>query len=149
MFTEYSKAITKNALLIDHFLRMTFPVKGGQVGGQVDLLTERQKEVLDLIIFEYTSLLQLFPSGYNFKHISITWSIWASLLPLWNDPLGTYFISILSVSLILITPDHYNDFGQKRIWITPLKAIIFWFSWFWIFRIITSFPGFFGKAAKY
>jgi predicted HTH transcriptional regulator len=42
----------------DHFLRMTFPVQGGQVGsqvggqvgGQVDFLTERQKEVLNLII---------------------------------------------------------------------------------------------------
>ena len=29
---------------------MTFPALGGQVGGQVGFLTERQKEVLDLII---------------------------------------------------------------------------------------------------
>jgi len=42
----------------DHFLRMTFPALGGQAGGQVGgqaggqagSLTERQKEVLDLII---------------------------------------------------------------------------------------------------
>lgn len=34
----------------DHFLRMTFPAIGCQVAGQVGFLTERQKEVLDLII---------------------------------------------------------------------------------------------------
>ncbi len=42
----------------DNFLRMTFPIIGGQVGGQaggqVSLLTERQKEVLDLIIKDPT-----------------------------------------------------------------------------------------------
>ena len=34
----------------DNFLRMAFPINGGQVGGQVGLLTSRQKEVLELII---------------------------------------------------------------------------------------------------
>ena len=42
----------------DNFLRMSFPTMGGQIGGQaggqaggqIGLLTERQKEVLDLII---------------------------------------------------------------------------------------------------
>ena len=37
----------------DNFLRMSFPMggqAGGQAGGQIGLLTERQKEVLDLII---------------------------------------------------------------------------------------------------
>jgi predicted HTH transcriptional regulator len=34
----------------DNFLRMTFPIIGGQVGGQVDSLTKRQKEILELII---------------------------------------------------------------------------------------------------
>ena len=34
----------------DNFVRMAFPVVGDQVGGQVELLTERQKEILELII---------------------------------------------------------------------------------------------------
>ncbi len=34
----------------ENFLRMSFPATGGQVGGQVGLLTGRQREVLDLII---------------------------------------------------------------------------------------------------
>ena len=34
----------------DNFLRMTFPIIGGQVGGQVGFLTTRQREILELII---------------------------------------------------------------------------------------------------
>jgi len=34
----------------DNFLRMTFPIIGGQVGGQVGFLTKRQREILELII---------------------------------------------------------------------------------------------------
>lgn len=41
----------------ENFLRMTFPARGGQVGGQVggqDIqLTQRQREVLDLIIADH------------------------------------------------------------------------------------------------
>jgi len=33
----------------DHFLRMSFPVLGGQAGGQAEKLTGRQKEILELI----------------------------------------------------------------------------------------------------
>lgn len=33
----------------DHFLRMSFPISADQLGGQEEKLTERQKEVLELI----------------------------------------------------------------------------------------------------
>ena len=34
---------------LDNFLRMVFPIHGGQAGGQAEQLTERQQEVLELI----------------------------------------------------------------------------------------------------